>query len=404
MRAILILFCFLSSIYSDAQVQGCTDPLSANYNPNATVNDGSCTYSSATVTPESAVVLADIVDESSGLIVWNEGLYTQNDDSDNHLYRVSPENGEITQTLTVAGATNQDWEEISQDEEYVYIGDFGNNVSGNRTNLHITKTAKDGLLAGNPVIVTINFTYADQTSLAATGNNNTDYDCEAMIVGNDYIYLFTKQWNSKKTSVYRLPKTPGNYVAELLTTYNVNGLITGATWLENQKIVALCGYNTLLSPFIYLLYDYDGDNFFSGNKRKVSLSESFTQIEGIATTNGTDYYLSSEHFHQSVFNTPQQLFTLNLGEYLGGYLASHPAADTTNDILLYPNPADHTVRIVVKPKYIGRQFTITTTSGQTVLTGTFTAEENVVDISALAAGLYLVSVTKFKNTLKLIVE
>jgi Secretion system C-terminal sorting domain len=388
-----------------AQVSGCTDPLSSNYNPNATVNDGSCTYASASVSATASVEMPDTVDESSGLIIWNDGVYTQNDDGDTHLYRMSPANGEITQTLNVAGTINQDWEDISQDDAYVYVGDFGNNVNGNRTNLHILKTAKTGLLAGNPMIENINFTYANQTSLAATGNNNTDFDCEAMVVGNTYIYLFTKQWVSKQTSVYRLPKTPGTYVAELLDTFNVNGLITGATLLEGQKLVALCGYSTTLSPFIYLLYDYEDEDFFGGNKRKLSFSELFTQVEGIATANGTDYYLSCEHFQQAVLiNTPQQLFTVNLNNYLGAYLANPAVEDTANDILLYPNPADYTVRIVVKPKYIGRQFTIVNSTGQTVQAGTFNSEENLVDISALEAGLYMVTVTELTNALKLIVE
>jgi len=402
--ALPFLALLLFTIQATAQVYGCTDPLSSNYNANATENDGSCTYASASVSATASVDMADTVDESSGLIIWNGNVYTQNDDSDTHLYRISPANGEVTQTLNVAGTVNQDWEDIDQDETYVYIGDFGNNVNGNRTNLHIIKTGKTGLLAGNPVVEYINFTYSNQTSLAATGNNNTDFDCEAMVVGNDYIYLFTKQWVSHQTSLYRLAKTPGTHVAELLDTFNVNGLVTGATWLEDQKLVALCGYSTTLSPFIYLLYDFDDEDFFGGNKRKLSFSESFTQVEGIATANGTDYYLSCEHFQQSVLNIEQQLFTVNLNSYLQGYLGTHPIADTKNDIIMYPNPTDSIVRFEVKQKYIGHDYAITDALGKTVADGIFTAERQVVDISGLAAGVYIVSVTGYTDSLKLVVE
>ena len=402
--ALPIIALLLFAMHAHAQVSGCTDPLSSNYNPNATVNDGSCTYASATVSATASVDMADTVDESSGLIIWNNQVYTQNDDSDTHLYRISPTNGEITQTLNVAGAVNQDWEDIDQDETYVYVGDFGNNVNGNRTNLHIIKTAKAGLLAGNPVIENINFSYSNQTSFAATGNNNTNFDCEAMMVGNTYIYLFTKQWVTKQTSVYRLPKTPGTHVAELLDTFDVNGLITGATWLEDQKLVALCGYSTTLSPFIYLLYDFEEEDFFGGNKRKLSFSESFTQVEGIATANGIDYYLSCEHFQQSILNTEQQLFTVSLANYVGGYLKTHVIATTDNEIIMYPNPTDNVVRFNIKPKYIGREYTVTDATGTTVITTTFKAEQDTVDISALAAGIYMVTITGYNDALKLVVE
>ncbi|MFP9099371.1 T9SS type A sorting domain-containing protein [Flavobacterium sp. RHBU_24] len=405
MKLILHLLAFLLfTPYVNAQVYGCTDPLSSNYNANATENDGSCIYPSSTVSVVASVEMPDTVEESSGLIIWNGGVYTHNDDGDNNLYRISPANGEITQTLTVAGTVNQDWEDIAQDETYVYIGDFGNNVNGNRTNLRIIKTVKNGLLQGDPVIQNINFSYANQTSFTGTGNNNTDFDCEAMVVGTNYIYLFTKQWVSHQTSVYRLPKTPGTHIAELLDTFDVNGLITGAAMLESQKLVALCGYSTTLSPFIYLLYDYEGDDFFSANKRKISVSENFTQIEGIATENGMDYYLSCEHFNQVFVNTEQQLFTVNLGSYLEGYLGTPPIGNATEDIIIYPNPAGKTVNFAVKPTYIGRQYLITDASGKTLVDDTFKAEQDSVDISSLAAGIYRVTVTGYSSALNLVVK
>ena len=44
---ILLTFLFFT-IHVSAQITGCTDPLSTNYNPDATVNDGSCIYASVT--------------------------------------------------------------------------------------------------------------------------------------------------------------------------------------------------------------------------------------------------------------------------------------------------------------------------------------------------------------------
>lgn len=385
----------------NAQVSGCTDPLSRNYNPNATVNDGSCIYSSESVSPASTVDLPATVNETSGLILWNDNIYTHNDNTDINLYGLNSATGVISQTLAVAGTTNQDWEDIDQDNNYVYIAETGNNVNGNRTNLRIIRVDKAGLLSGNPTVNSINFSYSNQTNFTATGNNNTDFDCEAIIVGTDSIYLFTKQWVTRQTSVYSLPKTPGTHTAQLLTTYNVSGLITGATYREDKNLIVLCGYSNTLQPFIYLLYDFNGNDFFGGNKRKLSLSLAFHQIEGITTTNGTDYYLSNEHFQQAFINIPQRLHNVNLAPYLDGYLQTLSATGNLSladaGIIIYPNPAQDSVTIQCPATMIGRQYTIIDVTGRQVQSGTLTGTGNVLDIAPLTPAMYTIIISGFEN-------
>jgi hypothetical protein len=319
MKYFSFLFFMVSSLTLNAQVSGCTDPLSTNYNPAATINDGSCTYASASIAPSASVALPATVNETSGLIQWNGNIYTHNDNANTNLYALST-SGSIVQSLNIPGVTNQDWEEISQDADYIYLGDFGNNSNGNRANLKIYKVSKASLLEGNPEAGIINFTYSNQSSFTATGSNNTDFDCEAFVVSGENIYLFTKQWVTKKTSVYSLSKTPGTHIANLETTFNVNGLITGATYLEDKELVVLSGYSTSVQPFLYLLYDFEGTAFFSGNKRKINVSLGFNQTEGITTLNGLDYYVTNEHLSQSFLNIPQKLHRFDLRPYLSNYI------------------------------------------------------------------------------------
>lgn len=395
MKRFYLLQAFLLLVLkAGAQVLGCTDPLSSNYNPLATVNDGSCLYPQATVSPSVTVNLPEVLSETSGLIVWNGGVYTHNDDTDTHLYRLDTNNADITQTLTVTNAVNQDWEDLSQDDAYVYIGDFGNNVSGNRTNLRIIRVAKAGLLAGTPVAEYINFTYSDQSDFAPTGNNNTNFDCEAMLVGSECIFLFTKQWVSKQTSVYRLPKTPGNHTAQLLTTYNVNGLVTGAAWQENKRVIALTGYTGTLTPFVYLLYDYSGMAFFSGNKRKLNFPGAFVQLEAVATADGLNYYFSNEHFQRAPFiNSAARLYTADLSAYLQSYLAT---AGTVNELgygaFLYPNPSRTELYIQTPEIFTGAQYVVIDALGKEVLTGTITGATTAVDVSLISTGMYTVRI------------
>jgi hypothetical protein len=75
---------------------------------------------------------------------------------------------------------------------------------------------------------------------------------------------------TKRTAVYALPKIPGNHVAQLKESYNIKGLLPEPL-ICHTKLLPLSGYSKMLSPFIYLLYDYNNSNFFSGNKRKIKL-------------------------------------------------------------------------------------------------------------------------------------
>lgn len=321
---IVLLFChILLATIAKAQVPGCTDPLANNYNPSATQNNGTCTYAPTSVSAASSFILGTAIQETSGLIRWDNHVWTHNDNDDINIYSLDSLNGNIVQILPITGAANIDWEEISQDNDYIYLGDFGNNQNGNRTDLKILKISKSSILAGSPLVEIINFSYSNQTNFSPTGANNTDFDCEACIVTQDSIFLFTKQWIAKKTSVYSLPKTPGTFTANLKTTYDIQGLITGSTLLEQENLVALCGYSTSLQPFIYLLYDYTGNNFFNGNKRKLSVSLPFHQVEGIATNNGLKFYISNEAFSQFPINISQKIHTINLNAYLQNYLSNN---------------------------------------------------------------------------------
>src|SRR5690554_7902727 len=107
------------------------------------------------------------------------------------------------------------------------------------------------MLNNSPAVESINFSYSDQIDFTPQETNTTDLDCEAFIVKTDSIFLFTKQWNEQKTSIYALPKSPGTYVAQHKITIDVEGLITGANSIESNKTFTLCGCFTTLPPFIY---------------------------------------------------------------------------------------------------------------------------------------------------------
>lgn len=257
---------------------GCTDSLARNYNAAATTNDGSCIFDTLSLSPDASFLLDSALDETSGLAYWQGQLWTHNDDTDTALYALDTLDGSILGIYPLPGVRNFDWEELSQDSLYFYLGDFGNN-RGNRLDLHILRIEKQSLLSGNPQIDSIAFAYEDQTDFTIALNDN-NYDCEALVLSRDSIYLFTKRWVDLRSFVYRLPKEPGSYQAELLDSFDAQGLITGAYYDEDLRLLALCGYSPFLQPFVYSCYDFGGKYFFFGQCTALSARAQFSPNRG----------------------------------------------------------------------------------------------------------------------------
>ena len=398
--AFVILMSYLS-----AQTCGCTDPLATNYNASATVNDGSCVYASTTISATEIGELGETLDGSSTLIFWNGGYWTYNDHNDCCLYRLDSNTAATIETLCISGIGNYDTEEVSQDSLYLYFGDFGNN-SGVRQNLHILRISKESLLDQTFAVDTLWFSYEDQADFTSHPQA-TDFDCESFIVTADSIYLFTKQWASEQTTIYGLPKTPGTHVAHRLETYNVDGLVTGATYIPEYRMAVLCGYDynggnllSSLRPFIILLYDFQGDNFFSGNKRRLDFGTLVKeQVEAVATSNAMDVYITNEHFTTTQYgitvDRPAKLQRLDLRDYLLPYLATFDTIPTdtvpndtvptdtivippdttsipqygTDGFRIYPNPASDRLHIECPQDFKGANYEIMDISGHRVAKG-----------------------------------
>ncbi len=307
------------------QSSGCTDPVASNYSDTVTVNDGSCTYPSATISSEKTHNLPSGHEDTSGIIYWNGKFWLINDSGPGNMYGLTFDAVSDIEPIHLGDVPKRDWEEITQDDTHIYIGDFGNNY-GSRTNLRVLKFSKQSILDGDPKAEIINFTYSDQDDLTSPGSNETDFDCEAFIIREDTLYLFTKQWASEKTSVYTLPAEPGNHVAQLRETYDVQGLVTGSVYLEDKRLLVFSGYSSDMAPFLYLFYDFEGVDFFGGNRRKVSLDlpGNFLgrghQVEAVTTRDGLTYYITNEHFSISVLTFPQQIHKLDLTGLLGHYV------------------------------------------------------------------------------------
>ena len=315
MQKTIFIF-LLCAMLSQAQTKKHSDYSSENSNLETITNKERGQMASKKINILRSEKISDSIPETSGLLSFQNLLWTHNDDHDTTLYGLDHQ-GKIKKKINLKGIKNIEWEEITQDSSYIYLGDFGNNSKGNRQDLRILRIEKESLSLSNPVIDTIAFSYADQTTFSVQKSNTTDFDCEAFVAIKDSLYLFTKQFTNKQTAVYSLPKKPGKYTAKLKESIHIKGLVTGATVIPNRNGIVLCGYSKTLDPFVFLLYDYPNHDFSKGSQRKIKIKRPFHQIEGITTEDGLLFYISNEATQMKPFiNTPQQIHTIDLSPFL----------------------------------------------------------------------------------------
>jgi len=248
------------------------------------------------------------LEETSGLIFFNKAFYSHNDsDSESILYRFDTLNGVINQRVSLLNGINTDWEDLAQDDDYIYIGDFGNN-EGNRKNLKVYKLLKSLISANGNIeasVESIEFSYEDQIDFSPAYNNN-DFDCEAMIAYGDNLYLFSKNWKNQKCCIYSLTKIAGLQQAKLISEFDANCLISGASINSDATEIALIGYvkNSWI-PVMWLLKDFSNGQFLSGTKLRFELLTVLgSQLEGIAFTDDNKLFISTEKtnlMNQGVF-------------------------------------------------------------------------------------------------------
>lgn len=341
-NAIIFLLIFFTHRFSHSQTPGCTDPLATNYNTSANSNNGSCLYNTTNYTPAIKVdPLSDSVIETSGLQFANGYLWTLNDKNGKpQLYRIDTVTNTIQQRVFLNGTINDDWEDLAFDGTYFYIGDFGNNLTGGRNNLAIYKFPFSAINLNDAAdtipsseIEIIHFTYSDQPQpVAPSGYNNTKYDCEAMIVENNKIHLFSKNWVENTTTHYVINNTAaGNYTATAMETFPVGYLVTAADKVAGQNIIVLLGYvnSGVGNHYMHILSDFKADSFFTGNKRRIDLGDATVmgQSEGICFRNGKYGYMSNEQFTRSVgpftITVNQKLRSFDISNLVGTYFTQY---------------------------------------------------------------------------------
>ena len=242
----------------------------------------------------SKIVLPKIINETSGLEFYNNNFITHNDSGGEPSLYVFNEMGEVIETIGLNKnpdfeIENNDWEDITNDNEYLFVADTGNNF-GNRDNLNIIRVSKgpDFMVDG-----IIEISYSDQESFFPRPKHK--YDAEAIIVIEDKIALFSKDRETLNTDLYLVDKNQnGSQILTSEVSYNVNILITGGDYDEDRNLLALVSYNSKGNQYLLLFENFKLNNLENNTFKKFKIPLEQAQIEAVKIIDEKTFWVTSE--------------------------------------------------------------------------------------------------------------
>ena len=234
------------------------------------------------------IVLPKIINETSGLEILDNRFITHNDSGGDPSLYMFNEAGEIIQTLEIVNQTNNDWEDITADEDYIFIADTGNNF-GNRNNLNIIKVKTSNFSVEGK----IDISYEDQETFLPRPKHK--YDAEALFLIEDKIAVLSKDRSELFTDLYLIDKESNSkQVLKSKITYDVNSLITGGDYNKSISLLALVSYNSRGSQFLILFEDFNLKNLTEKEFKKFKIPIERAQIEAIKIIDNNTFWITSE--------------------------------------------------------------------------------------------------------------
>lgn len=328
--------------------------------------------------------------ENSGLIFYHGKLISHNDSGNSpELFEIDTVSRQVNRTVTISNAINIDWEDITQDDTYIYIGDIGN-YRGTRTDLVIYRISKQDYNQSESVMAErIDFSYEDQISFNDNGKSN--WDAEALFVFKDQLIILTKQWLDGGTVAYSIPKAPGVHLAKRLDTYNVNGLVTGATFNPLTNELSILGHSNLLKPFVNRITGVRTNSIFGGTVENLLFDIGFAQTEGIAHVSEHRYFFSSEQFQRDIpaINLNPILYSLQMENEVISNEEIKPNSEIKRDsLLLHRRYGSNILEYELSTEKSILAQAVFDTSGKMVLFNLGSNIDSSIDLSTFNSAVY----------------
>lgn len=237
------------------------------------------------VTISKVATLPQMLEETSGLYCAADNLISINDSGNEPTLFTLDYQGNITQQTPLA-VSNNDWEAVTADENFIFVADVGNN-KGKRDVVEIYKVQRD------------NTNDVSTLSLQYDGNKVTDnipyahdFDAEAMIKTKQGLLLFSKSWRSFVTKVYKVDEEKNHQtLTPFATIEGLPGVLTGADFDNTRNNYVFVGYRS--DPFgnFAAFLATTSAQFEVINIWPLS---DYKQVEGVCVDAQGDYWFSEE--------------------------------------------------------------------------------------------------------------
>ena len=234
------------------------------------------------------VKLSKIMSETSGLEYHNDLLVTHNDSGNDPSLYYLDYSGNIIHTRKFDDIQNNDWEDLTADENFIYIADMGNNFD-TRKNLMITKVSKD---KNDKNFEIINFYYPEQSDF--NFKLKSQFDAEALITVDEFLLIFTKNRAKKITDIYKVPKMAGSYAAKKIGSLNTNSIVTGGDYEKDLNLLVLTSTIEFDNYFLLKIDNFD----LKSENNQINMYEipiGKTQVEAVKIIDSHNFWLSSEN-------------------------------------------------------------------------------------------------------------
>ncbi|RZJ78998.1 MAG: hypothetical protein EOO20_27290 [Chryseobacterium sp.] len=191
--------------------------------------------------------------------------------------------------ISIAGATNVDWEDIAVDNKgNLIIADVGNNYN-DRKDLVLYVVPEPSPIASNTTFLKkLFFKYPDQKTY--TTDRDFNYDCEAVFFADDRIHMLSKDRSDSFTRLYRMDveKTDEINNLTLLDRFDIGDKVTAAdASVDGNKLVVLT-----YSAIWLFERKSPSESYFKGNIWWLPITA--PQVESICFKNDQHLWLLDE--------------------------------------------------------------------------------------------------------------
>lgn len=231
--------------------------------------------------------------EVSGIALSKDGkmMFAIEDQGNKNTVYSLDLKGNIVKETTIKDAENNDWEDITTNQQgEVFIGNFGNNEN-DRKDLSVLKVDVNS----GQVLQTTTFYYPEQKDFPPK-KSDLLYDCEGFVVFKNNFYLFTKNRSKNFDGsflVYKVPNQSGSFPATLVGKLKLEGKFDDAA-ITSATINSIGDEIVLLShKKIHTLRNFHENDFSKAVIKSIDLDHN-SQKESIVYKDDKTLYIADE--------------------------------------------------------------------------------------------------------------